>query len=93
MKARIAHHGNKGSEKLLLKTESDVGPPAGIRILFSLATIFEWCLAKTDFKSAFLRTEDALRDVHVVLPRESGENSHYWLLLTAAYGLVNTGAR
>ena len=93
MKARIAPYGNKDSQKFDLKTDSSVCPPTGIRILLSLAVIFQWCLAKIDFKSAFLQTGDAQRDVYVIPPRESGDRQHYWLLLTAAYGLVNANAK
>lgn len=50
MKAGIAPHGNKNSEKLHLKTASAACPPTGIRILLSLATIFKLYLPKIDFK-------------------------------------------
>ena len=94
MKARIAPHGNKDSEKDGLKTDSTSCPPTGIRALLSNATIHKWPLAKIDFKSAFLQTGDAKRDVYVVPPRECESRSrHYWLLLTAAYGLVNANAK
>ena len=93
LKARIAVHGNKGREKNTLKTDSATCPPVGIRILLSLATIFSWTLSKIDFKSAFLQTQ-AKRDVYVVPPRECKTRyRHYWLLLSAAYGLVNAGAQ
>ena len=93
LKARIAVHGNKGREKNTLKTDSATCPPVGIRILLSLATIFSWTLSKIDFKSAFLQTQ-AKRDVYVVPPRECKTRyRHYWLLLSAAYGLVNAGAK
>ena len=62
MKARIAPHGNKDSEKDGLKTDSTSCPPTGIRALLSIATIHKWPLAKIDFKSAFLQTGDAKRD-------------------------------
>ena len=93
MKARIAPHGNKDKEKEQLKTDSCPCPPTGIRMLLSLATIMKWPVAKIDFKSAFLQTGFAQRDVYVVPPRESRTKNHYWLLLTAAYGLVNANAK
>lgn len=80
MKARIAPHGNNDSEKQHLKTESAV-------------CVFRWCLVKIDFKSAFLQTGAALRDVLILPPRESNERQQYWLLLAGAYGLVNCGAK
>lgn len=93
MKARIAPHGNKDREKAKLKTDSSTCPPTGIRILLSLATLFQWCLAKIDFESAFLQTGRAKRDVYVVPPRESNHKNFLWLLLTASYGLVNANAK
>ena len=53
----------------------------------------QWTVSKADVKSAFLQTGKAQRDVYVVLPRESHDRAHYWLLLTAAYGLVNANAK
>ena len=63
------------------------------QILLSQATIFMWCLAKIDFKSAFLQTADARRDVDVVPLRESNDKNLYWLLRTPSYSLVNDNAR
>lgn len=34
-----------------------------------------------------------MKDVYVVAPRESGDKNHYWLLMTAAYVLINAGAK
>eukprot|EP00171_Calliarthron_tuberculosum_P001315 IDg1315t1 len=93
MKARIAPHGNKDKEKTNLKTDSATCPPIGIRILISIAVINKWSLAKIDFKSAFLQSGNAMRDVYVVPPRECNTRSHYWLLLTATYGLVNANSK
>ena len=62
--------------------------------LLSIATIRKWPLDKIDFKSAFLQTGDAKRDVYVVPPRECESRSrHYWLQLTAADGLLNANAK
>jgi len=94
IKARIAPHGNKDADKDGLKTDSTSCPPIGIRALLSLAVLKKWTLAKIDFKSAFLQTGEATRDVYVVPPRECSTRSKtVWLLLTAAYGLVNAGAK
>lgn len=58
--------------------------------------MFRWWMKKADVKSPFLQTRQAQRDVYVVPTRESNDRSHYWhywLLLTAAYGLVNNNAK
>jgi len=82
MKARIAPHGNKDRDREDLKSDSATCPPTGIRVLLSIASLMKWPLAKIDFTSAFL-----------IPPRECGDRSKYWLLLTAAYGLVNANAK
>lgn len=93
MKARIAQHGNKDTEKSRLKTDSAVCPPTGIRILLSLASTFQWRLAKIDFRSVFLRTGTAKRDLYVIPSRESTDKGKKWLLLTASYGLVSANGK
>lgn len=93
LKARIAPHSNRDEEKEGLKTDSAVCPPLGIRILLSIAVLLYWYLVKIDVKSTFLQTGIAERDVYVVPPRECKKRSFYWLLLTAAYGLVNANAK
>ncbi len=47
---------------------------------------------EVDVKSAFLQTGATTREVYVIPPREWFDRSKYWLLLTAAYGLVNANA-
>jgi len=68
-------------------------PSTGIQMLLSIASLMKWPLSKIDFTSAFLQTGNAERDVYVIPPRECGDRSKYWLLLTAAYGLVNANAK
>ena len=46
-----------------------------------------------DFTTAFLQSGIATRDVYIVPPKESKDRFVYWLLLTAAYGLVNANAK
>jgi len=93
MKARIAPHGNKDKFKNDVKKDSATCPPVGIRIALSIASMLKWDTAKIDFTSAFLQAGDATRDVYVIPPRESSDKMFRWLLLTAAYGLVNAGAK
>jgi len=94
IKARIAPHGNKDRDRFNLKTDSASCSPVGVRILLSCSTLFKWKLAKIDFSSAFLQSGEAQRDVYVVPPKECSTRSRfYWLLLSAAYGLVNASAK
>lgn len=93
LEGRIVPHGNKDRDRDNLKSDSASCSPSGIRILLSTSSIMGWPLAKIDFTSAYLQTGEALRDVFVQPPRECRKRSAYWLLLTAAYGLVNAGAK
>jgi len=93
MKARIAPHGNKDKEKSTVKSDSATCPPIGVRVACSIATMKRWATAKIDFTAAFLQAGEATRDVYVIPPRESGDRMFRWLLMTAAYGLVNAGAK
>lgn len=93
LKARIAPHGNEDSLKNDLRSECCMCSPSGVRIVLSIASLRGWRLSKADVKSAFLQTGKAQRDVYVVPPRESLDRRNRWLLLTAAYGLVNANAK
>lgn len=93
LKARIAPHGNEDSLKSDLKSECSMCSPLGIRVVLTLTAIRRWPIVKADVKSAFLQTGEAQRDVYVRPPRESRDRRHYWLLLAAAYGLVNANAK
>lgn len=44
-------------------------------------------------KTAFLETGPASRRVYVISPRECSKRDVLWLLLAAAYGLVNSNAK
>lgn len=63
-------------------------PPSGFPIVLSIACLRLWRLTNAYFNSAFLQAGHDARDVYVVPPRDFIERSHYFLLLTAAYGLV-----
>ena len=67
--------------------------PTVVRIILAIASIKGWILTKADVKAAFLQTGQALRDVYVIPPRECPDKDIYWLLLAAAYGLVNANAK
>lgn len=94
LKARIAPHGNEDKEKEKLTTDCQTCPPSGIRIVLSLSSLKGWKTIRIDAKRAFLKTGRATREVYVIPPTESKMRStHRWLLLVAAYGLVNSGAK
>ncbi len=93
IKGRIAPHGNEDALKELLTKDCTMCPPTGIRIVESTASLYGWVVVRGDSKSAFLQLM-ANRDVYVKPPRESSmRNTHLWLLLITAYGLVNSNAK
>lgn len=68
--------------------------PDGIRSPLSFSELKELKIIKLDFKSAFIQTEEAERDVCVIPPTErSGRKRCLWLLPTTAYELVNAHAK
>lgn len=93
LKARIAPHGNEDSLKNELKSDCCMCAPVGIRIILMVATLNKWKITRADVKSAFLQTGTPSRDVYVIPPRESKRKNFAWLLLAAAYGLVNANAK
>ena len=94
LKARIAPHGNEDSMRDELTTDCATCSPAGLRILESIASLFGWTIVRVDGKAAFLQTGKAQRKVYVIPPAESRmKATHCWLLLFAAYGLVNANAK
>ena len=94
LKSRIAPHGNEDSMRLELTTDCATCSPAGLRIIDSIASLLGWLVTRVDAKTAFLQTGKAQREVFVIPPVESEMRStHVWLLLAAAYGLVNANAK
>lgn len=67
---------------------------AVVHILLSTASIYKWRLTKIDMKAALLQTGVAERDIYVIALRKSASHSKVlWVLLTAAYGLINANAK
>ena len=93
LKARIAPHGNEDSDKDVMKTDCCMCSPLGIRIVVSVSTYKKWRLIRIDVKTAFQQTGPAMRSVFVIPPKESRQRDVVWLLLAAAYGLVNSNAK
>lgn len=94
LKARIAPHGNEDDLKHLLTKDCAICPPTGMHILESIASLYGWKIVRGDVKTAFLQTGKPNRDVYVKPPAEcKRRNEEFWLLDTAAYGLVNANAK
>lgn len=53
LKARRAPHGNENITKNMLRTYSCMGPPTGVHILLSTASLFSWLLTTVDVEAVF----------------------------------------
>lgn len=68
--------------------------PVVLRVLFTIAAQMKWRISKVDVASAFLQTGPAERNIYLIPPSESSDRGRaLWLLLFAAYGLVNANAK
>lgn len=88
-----APHRNYDCQKSDLCTEFCICSWCVVRIILSIEYIRRWSMSKPDVKSVFLKTGRSQRDVYLVSLREITGRDHYWLLLTAEYGLVNYNAK
>lgn len=68
--------------------------PVGMRVLMSTAALFGCAIQTFDAKSAFLQIGRTQHDVYVIPNREARYRGNVlWLMLTAAYGLVNANSK
>jgi Reverse transcriptase (RNA-dependent DNA polymerase) len=88
-KSRIFADGRGDSEKDFLRTDSPTINVDIFRFLISIAAERGWTLASLDIKAAYLHAEDYNLLV-LKPPREEGDNANLWLLMAAAYGLVDS---
>lgn len=89
-KANISPHGNEDDIKDTLTKDCSSRRPTGIRTVQSMATPKGWRIVTGDLKYAFLNTGEAEIDAHVRPPLESKmRTSDVWLVIVAAYGIVN----
>lgn len=93
LKNQVALHGIEYSFRHPHKSECAMCSPTVIRFVLRNAKPRCWPLSKADYKAAFLHNGRADRDVYVLPRRESNNKQHFWLLLSAAYGLVNTNEK
>jgi Reverse transcriptase (RNA-dependent DNA polymerase) len=90
LKSRIVPDGRSDSEKDFLRTDSPTMAVEIFRFLISIAAERGWTLASLVIKAAYLQAEGYNRLVFVKPPREEGDVANLWLLIAAAYGLVDS---
>lgn len=93
LKAHIPPHENEYSQKDQLQTERRVRLFFGVRTVLSVASMYNSRLTRADSSSSYVQTGKAQRDVYVLPTHKSSDRAHYWLLLAAAYGMVNANAK
>ncbi len=93
VRCRFAPHGNEDSEKENLRTDSASCSPLAFRIFLSVCSLKKMFISKVDFKSAFLQTGLAERDVYVRPTKCDKSKFTLWRLNVAAYGLVNSNPK
>jgi Reverse transcriptase (RNA-dependent DNA polymerase)/Mu DNA binding, I gamma subdomain len=91
LKDRIVLDGQGDSEKDFLRKDSPTMAVDYFRCLISIAAERGWTLASLDIKAAYLQAKAYNRLVFVKPPKEEGYGAIPWLLMTAAYGLIDSG--
>lgn len=74
--------------RVKLAPTAPVCSPTGFLIVLT-AALNRSALTKSDIKSDLLHTGRANSEVYVRPKRESDDKRHYWLLVSAAYVLMN----
>lgn len=92
LKARIVPHGNRDKDKEDIRKDSSTAQFNCIRLLLSIAAIFNFRLALADIKAAYLQSGPIKRDIYVRPPREwTGDRSLLWKLTLLPYGIAEAG--
>lgn len=91
----IAPHLNEDSIKADMRSDCSMYPTTWIWVVPSNAVVRKWCIIKIeiDFKSAFLKSVPAQRDVYFNSPVEPSYHNDLWPLLAAANGLFCPNAK
>lgn len=76
-----------------LHTEFCMCPSLVTSILISTSNISKWRSFRTDAETAFMQTGQSECDFYVYLPSEYRFRNILWLLVVAAYGLVNASPK
>ena len=91
VKARICPWGNHDNEKDYLRSDAPSMLMEVFRIVISIGVEKIWDIGSMDVRAAFLQANGFNRTIYVRPPREEEQPGILWKLLTAAYGLVDSG--
>ncbi len=92
LKARIVPHGNRDKEKNDIRKDSSTAQFDCIRLVLSIAAIFNFRLALADLKGSYLQSGPIKRDIFVRPPKEwNGDRGLLWKLTLLPYGIAEAG--
>lgn len=92
LKCRLVPHGNRDKDKDKVRKDSATAQFCVIRIVLSIAALFNFPIASIDIKSAYLQGGTLPRDVYMRPPKGWSQPWHVvWKLLRPAYGLTESG--
>ena len=92
LKCRLVLHGNRDSDKDSVRTDSSTAQFGCIRLLLSVATIFQFAIASLDISGAYLQAGDLGRDIYMRPPKGwTSFIDEVWKIVKPAYGLVESG--
>ena len=90
-KARLVVHGNEDIEKDDIRKDSATAHLTAIRLILSMAVLFQLRLAKIDIKAAYFQSGPIQRRIYIRPPRELLLFTTVWKLLSLPYGIVEAG--
>lgn len=92
MKARLCPHGNRDKLRGHIRKDSATARFNIIRIILSLATLFDFSIACADIKGAYLHSGPITRQLYVRPPKELDEDRGIlWRLIKMPYGISEAG--
>lgn len=92
LKGRIVVHGNRDSEKDLVRGDCASADMLVIRLVIAIGTCLGFLFGTGDIKGAFMQSGPIKRDVYVRPPRDCyRKRGIVWKLLKLPYGLVDAG--
>ena len=92
LKCCLVPHGNKDSEKELLRTDSSNAQFPVIRLVLSLETILRFAVSSIDITGAYIQAGETQRDIYMrPPPKWSTYPGELWKLEKPAYVLVDSG--
>ena len=90
-KARMCIRGDLENGKDVIRSDSPTASKEAIKLALIIAANEGFKVQSGDIKSAYLQGELLKREIFVKPPKEANANGKLWLLLQAAYGIVDGG--